>query len=349
MAAAQVVAPAADGFAMPAAWVRHTRCWMAWPGRAESWARAGGLGPARAAHVEVARAIRRFEPVSMIARPPDVAEAARLLGRAIQVVALPVDDTWLRDTGPTFLIDGNGALAAVDWRFNAWGGKLAVYPADAAIAERLLARLGVRRYAAPVVNEGGAVDVDGEGTALTTESVMLNPNRNGAEPEEVEDWLGEYLGVDTVIWLGRGLEGDTDTDGHVDNLACFAGSGRVLAQICRDRGDPNHAPLQDNLARLKAARDNQGRRLEVIEIEQPARREIAGRRLPLSYINFYLANGAVIAPVFGDPKDQPALDALARVFPAREIVPVNALTLCAGGGGIHCITQQQPDPAAGLA
>jgi len=333
---------------MPAEWVRHTRCWMAWPSRGPSWARAGGLGPARAAHVEVARAIARFEPVSMIARPADMSEATRLLGRGIPVVALPVDDTWLRDTGPTFLSDGNGTLAATDWQFNAWGGKLAEFAADASIAERLLARLGVRRYAAPMINEGGAVHVDGQGTAITTESVMLNANRNGAGREEVEDWLGDYLGVDTVIWLAAGLEGDDDTDGHVDNVACFAGPGLVVAQVCRDRADPNHDRLAENLARLRAATDNQGRPLEIIEIEQPAPRVVGGKRLPLSYINFYLANGAVIAPVFDDPQDQAALAALARAFPAREVVPIRGATLCAGGGGIHCITQQQPDPSAGL-
>jgi agmatine deiminase len=347
MAAARAVTPASDGFAMPAEWARHTRCWMAWPSRESSWARAGGLGPARLAHVDVARAIQRFEPVSVIARPQDAAEAGRLLGRAIPVVALAVDDAWLRDTGPTFLIDNTGRLAATDWQFNAWGGKLAAYAADAAIAERLLARLAVKRYAAPVVNEGGAFDVDGAGTALTTESVMLNANRNGADREEVEDWLGDYLGVDAAIWLGRGLDGDDDTDGHVDNIARFARPGVVLAQTCRDKADPNHAILQDNIARLRAATDNGGRRIEVIEVEQPAYREQGGRRLPLSYMNFYLANGAVIAPVFDDPNDAAALTTLARAFPGREVVSVKATTLYAGGGGIHCITQQQPDPRRG--
>lgn len=332
---------------MPAEWARHTHCWMAWPARESSWARAGGLGPARLAHVEVARAIQRFEPVSVIARPQDAAEAGRLLGRAIPVVALAVDDTWLRDTGPTFLIDGSGRLAATDWQFNAWGGKLGAYAADAAIAERLLARLAIKRYPAPMINEGGAFDVDGAGTALTTESVMLNANRNGADREEVEDWLGDYLGIDTVIWLGRGLDGDDETDGHVDNVARFAGPGVVLAQTCRDASDPNHAILLDNLERLRSATDNGGGQLDVIEIEQPKRRELGERRLPLSYLNFYLANGAVIAPVFDDANDAAALTALARVFPGREIVPIKATTLCAGGGGIHCITQQQPDPRRG--
>jgi agmatine deiminase len=201
----------------------------------------------------------------------------------------------------------------------------------------------MRRYEAPFVLEGGAIHTDGEGTLLTTESVLLNANRNpGIGRADMEELLAAYLGIRKVIWLGEGLK-DDDTDGHVDNLACFARPGVVLALSSSDPADANHGPLQDNLARLRAATDAQGRSFEVVEIEQPRPRYLPdGRRIAASYINFYVANGAVIMPAFEDPQDARACEAVTRAFPGREIVQVPAVDIVCGGGGIHCITQQQP-------
>jgi len=314
---------------------------MEWPTRAETWGER--IDAAREAYGEVAEAIARFEPVTMITKPKNVAEVSLLTASGINTFSLPHDDSWMRDNGPTFVVDGRGNVAGVDWQWNAWGNKYPEHERDAAVAEAVLAHLGMRRYEAPMVMEGGAIHVDGEGTLITTESCLLNPNRNpGMTREEVEQVFARYLGIAKVVWLGGGLE-DDDTDGHVDEIACFVRPGVVLALVTSDTTDGNYATLSENLARLKAARDAKGRALEIIEIEQPARRMLAdGRRASLSYINFYLANGGIIMPAFEDPQDKRAYDTLHRVFADRQIVQVPASDIVQGGGGIHCITQQQP-------
>ena len=325
---------------MPPEWAPHGRCWMAWPCREPLWR--DRMDEARRAYAAVAEAIAPYEPVTMLVKPDQATAARALLAAAIDLLELTLDDSWTRDVGPTFLVDAGGRLAAADWRFNGWGGKYPDHRADDAVARRILEHLGVARFAAPFVLEGGAIHVDGEGTLLTTEQCLLNPNRNpGLDRAAMEAALAAWLGIRRVIWLGQGLAED-ETDGHVDNVACFARPGLVLALVADDPADANHAPLADNLARLAAARDAAGRPLEIVPIRQPAERRLHGARLPLSYVNFYLANGAVVAPIFDDPADQPALETLARIFPDRRIVPVPALDIVAGGGGIHCITQQQP-------
>jgi agmatine deiminase len=332
--------PAALGYAMPAEWAPHARCWMAWPCRAALWGER--LGAARSAYAAVARAIARFEPVTMVARPDDAGVARGMLGEAVPVLALPLDDSWMRDIGPTFVRHPDRGLAGVAWRFNAWGGKYADYADDARLARRLLAHLELPRLDAPFVLEGGALHVDGEGSALVTEQCLLNPNRNpGLSRAEIEGRLRAWLGVKTVIWLGQGLV-DDETDGHVDNLACFVRPGVVMALTEDDPVDANHAALADNLVRLRAATDARGRRLEVIPVHEPAAHVIDGRRLALSYVNFYRANGAVVAPRFGDPRDAAFEATLARALPGLAIATVPAADILFGGGGIHCITQQQP-------
>lgn len=333
--------PVEDGLIMPAEWRPHARCWMAWPCHVPTWG--AGLEAARRAYAECARTIAAFEPLTMVARPEHVAEAALGCGPGTEVMAAEIDDSWLRDNGPTFVVDGEGGVAGVDWRFNAWGNLYKDHQRDAALAEGLLERLGMRRYEAPLVLEGGSIHVDGEGTLLTTEQCLLNPNRNpGLDRRQIEERLAHHLGVRKIVWLGDGLE-DDETDGHVDNLACFASPGVVLALSCDDRGDGNHTALADNLARLRAARDAHGRELQVIEVPQPRRRENkSGQRLALSYINFYIANGGIIVPTFDDPADARALEVIAQAFPGRRAVQVAATDIARGGGGIHCITQQQP-------
>jgi len=333
--------PADDGFYMPGEWAPHARCWMEWPCRAELWG--DRLDAARAAYAEVADAIARFEPVTMITKPKNVAEVSLHCGAGVSTFSAPHDDSWMRDNGPTFVVDGRGNVAGVDWLWNAWGGKYADHERDAEIAEVVLKHLDMRRYGAPIVVEGGAIHSDGEGTLLTTESVLLNANRNaGLGRAEMEELLRAFVGAQKVIWLGEGLQ-DDDTDGHIDNLACFARPGVVLALVANDPADANHKPLADNLKRLAGATDAKGRTIEVVPVEQPRARSLAdGRRMALSYINFYIANGAIVMPAFEDPQDARAREIFARLFPDREVVQVPALDILYGGGGIHCITQQQP-------
>jgi agmatine deiminase len=336
--------PRDAGFAMPAEWAPHARCWMAWPCRLELWR--DRLSAARAAYAEVARTIARFESVTMVAHLGDASGARDILGNRIPILELPLNDSWMRDIGPTFLVNRSGALAGAAWRFNAWGGKYRDYADDARIAARLLAHLGLPCFEAPFVLEGGAIHVDGEGTALVTEQCLLNPNRNSAlKRADVEDHLRDWLGVQSIIWLGQGLI-DDETDGHVDNLACFARPGVVLALSEDDYLEPNFPALSENLERLRKATDARGRRLEVVPIHQPAERRVAGRRLPLSYLNFYRANGAIVMPRFDDLRDADAERVLRNVFPELTIASVPALDIVRGGGGIHCITQQQPRGAA---
>jgi len=336
--------PKQAGFHMPPEWRRHERTWMAWPCRVPLWN--GGIEAARIAYAEVARAIASAEPVTMLADPADLAAAQALCGPTVTVEAMPLDDSWMRDFGPTFLIDGAGVVAGADWQFNAWGSKYPDYARDAAVAKTTLERLHLPGFAAPFVLEGGSIHVDGDGTVLTSEQCLLNENRNPALDRSAIEWnLREWLGAETIVWLGQGLEND-GTDGHIDNLACFARPGLVLALTEPDPADANHRPLADNLARLRHARDARGRPFEIVEIAEPAPRDSAGGRLALSYINFYLANGAVVMPGFDDPQDEPARETLARVFPDRRISQVPVLDILQGGGGIHCITQQQP--ASGL-
>lgn len=339
--------PAAEGFRMPAEWEPHTRTWMGWPCREEVWG--DRMEAAATAYADVARAIAEFEPVTMVCNPADVAEASLALGSGIEILSAPIDDSWLRDSGPTFLVDGKGALAAADWKFNAWGEKYKPYDQDAALAALVIEKVGARRFEAPFVLEGGAIHVDGEGTALVTEQCLLNPNRNtGMAPDPdkpaVERGLMDYLGVGKVIWLGEGLE-DDETDGHIDELACFARPGLVMITSPSDTDDPDYATVQDNVTRLKAATDARGRALEIVELPQPARRDYPdGGRITLSYVNFYMPNGGIVMPAFDVADDRAAFRIMKETFPDRKIVQVPASDIAWGGGGIHCITQQQPEP-----
>ena len=327
------VFPADAGFTMPAEWSPHAACWMGWPCRKEAF---GDCREAREAFAAVARAVSEFEPVRMLARPEDAAAARKILGGAAEVLECPLDDSWLRDTGPTFVKNAAGEVAGVDWRFNAWGEKYAPFDADAAVAETILRRLGARRFAAPLTTEGGALHSDGEGTILAAEQSLLHPNRNPPPSRAAaERILENFLGAQKIVWLAGDLR-DDETDGHVDNVACFAAPGIALAMA--DDGD---ATLSENIRRLREAKDARGRRLQIIALPRPRARE-NGRALLASYINFYIADGGIVMPSFGIPEDAAARATLAEAFPGRKIVQVAARAIVRGGGGIHCITQQQP-------
>jgi agmatine deiminase len=354
--------PLTDGFHMPAEWEPHDGCWMIWPERPDNWRL--GAKPAQAAFAAVAAAIARFEPVTMLASAAQFANARATLPEAIRVVELSSNDAWARDVGPTFVVDDAGGLAGVDWPFNAWGGlQNGLYfpwDLDDAVAAKVLQIERARRYRAPKIIEGGALHVDGEGTVLVTESCLLSEDRNpGTTRQDMERVLKDYLGASHVIWLGAGIPGD-ETGGHVDNLACFTAPATVLLSWCDDSTDPHHAVSADAEARLHGARDACGREITVHRMPMPTRmfttdEEAAGidqcsagmdrtqgHRLAASYVNFYIANGAVIAPAFGVETDAPARDVLAQTFPDHAIIMLPAREILLGGGNIHCITQQQP-------
>jgi len=350
--------PAAHGYRMPAEWEEHSRTWMLWPYRPDVWRE--NARPAQEAFARVAAAIARFEPVTVIVLPALVDNTRRMLPREVQIVPMPYNDAWLRDNGPTFLVDGPGALAGVDWPFNAWGGHYRNYAEDAALASHILDAAGARRYRADLVMEGGALHTDGEGTLLVVEECLLHPSRNPhLGKEEIEARLKQWLNIQSVIWLPFGVVND-ETAGHADNLACFVRPGVVALTWTDDESDPQHARSLAAEQMLLASHDARGRRLEVHRIHQPgplymteaeaatiqhvegSRARPAGARLAGSYINHYIVNRGVIVPIFDDAHDAPALAKLAALYPGREIVPVPGREILLGGGNVHCITQQQP-------
>jgi agmatine deiminase len=354
--------PAADGYRMPAEWEPHSGCWMAWPERTDTWRL--GAKPAQAAYAEIATAIAASEPVTMGVSDGQFEHARSVLPDTVRVVELSTDDAWLRDTGPTFVVDGHGGRRGVDWRFNAWGGfdggLYFPWDRDARVAAKVLEVEAARRYRAPIILEGGAIHVDGEGTALVTEQCLLNPNRNPElSRQEIEAVLNDYLGTGKVIWLGQGVLED-ETDGHVDNLACFARPGVVMLTWAEDPGDPQTAISADAAARLEATTDARGRALEIVRLPSPGPLSIAaeeaggvdeiegtkprrtGDRLAGSYVNFYLGNSRIVHPLLDERTDAEAAAILGATFPEREVVGVAAREVLLGGGNIHCITQQVP-------
>jgi agmatine deiminase len=320
---------------MPAEWAPHERTLMAWPTRPDLWG--DQLEAARAEYAATANAIAAFEPLTMVcASAEEAAQARAALTTAAEVVELPIDDSWLRDSGPMFVVDDDGRRAGVHFGFNSWGGKFTPWDRDAAVGGLLVEHVGDNCYKAPFVLEGGAIAVDGEGTLLTTEECLLNPNRNpGMSREEIEAGLRDHLGAKTIVWLGQGLVEDRDTDGHVDMIAAFTRPGEVLLQ-CVEPGAPSHERMADNRTRLTAAG------LEVVDFPILAAVEVAGEPVAVSHLNLYLCNGAAIVPLAGVDTDAEALERIAAAYPDREVVGVPGRVIAFGGGGPHCITQQVP-------
>ena len=325
---------------MPAEWARHERTLMAWPCRIELWG--AQLERARREYVATANAVAAFEPVTMVcAGQEHAAQARAALAGEVEIVVLPIDDSWLRDSGPIFVLDGDGRRAGVHFRFNAWGEKFPPWDKDAAVGGMLIERLGDPEYDAPFVLEGGAINVDGEGTLLTTEQCLLNPNRNPSlSREQIEQGLRDHLGVERVVWLGRGLAEDRDTDGHVDLIAAFTRPGQVLLQAAGP-GNPNHEPMLENRERLQDAG------IDVVDFPVLPYQKVDGEQVACSHLNFYLCNGAVIVPVADQPTDAEALERIAAAYPDREVIGVPGVTIAFGGGGPHCITQQVPAAVSG--
>ena len=329
------------GFYMPAEWANHSACWMAWPCRSDAWAIKEG---ARREYADVANTIARFDPLNVLVPTRKLDEAKALLGKGVRIIELAIDDSWARDSGPNFLVNADGDIAGSTWTFNSWGGKHLPFDQDALMGQRILEMAAARRFASSMVCEGGAVTVDGEGTIITTESCLLNPNRNPAMIRaQIEAELCRTLGAEKVIWLPGDPE-ETETDGHVDGVAAFIEPGRVLMEINSDTTDPHYAVGQRNLAAMRGQKDARGRTLQIEFIEEGHYRPGLWNGGCSSYINSYLANGAVVVPGYGYDRDPLAVETYQRLYPQREIVQVQIGHIAQGGGGVHCITQQQPAP-----
>jgi agmatine deiminase len=327
---------------MPARFSPHERTYMAWPGD-RTWRR--DLRRTRDEIAAIVRAVSRFEPVTLFVNPADVASAREYLGdiRDLDLYEIPVDDIWVRDSFSIFVKNDAGEVAQVNLPFNGWGGR-SPCQFDMAAGARISSRLGIRTYDAGMICEGGGISVDGEGTLITTESVMLNANRYlGRTRADVESFLGEYLGVEKVIWLKAGLVEDIATDGHVDNVVEYIAPGVVLAQTVRDSANPNFEICKENLRRLRGAKDANGRKLEIIEMDLlPYTREVEVQRAVVPYVNYYVVNGGIVAPMLGNPEDAEALSMLGKLYADREVVEVPSTAIAYEGGGIGCVTQQQP-------
>jgi agmatine deiminase len=315
---------------------------MAWPRRVELWKE--HLAAAREDYLKVARAIARFEPVTLLADPKDVEEARRRSGDAINVVSMPLDDSWLRDSGPTFLVDAAGGRAAAAFTFNAWGGKWQPHDQDAAVGGRVGALAGLPVHRSTLVVEGGGFLSDGEGTLITAETCVLNPNRNpGWTKAQADAELRAMLGVQKVIWLPGDVT-DTGTDGHVDGFVAYVKPATVLCEVVADPADPRYAIMAENRRVLETETDARGRRFTLHPLMEAPRSAVPSGEdgYCRSYVNFYIANNAIIAPAYDIAEDTAVFETLARAFPDRTIVPVPLDALFRGGGGIHCITQQEP-------
>ena len=351
---------------MPGEFEPHAGSWMLWPERPDTWRY--GAKPAQHAFVEVARAVRRFEPLTVGVNEDQYENAVHMLPQEVRVVELSSDDAWMRDVGPTFVVnDETSEVRGVDWKFNAWGGltKGLYFPwnLDDQVARKVCDLEYKGRYRLDgIVMENGAVHADGEGTVITTEECMLSPGRNpDLSKEELTELLMSYLGADKVVWLEKGIFLD-DTAGHVDNMCCFVRPGVVLLAWTDDTSDPQYEICSRNLEILESETDAAGRSFEIVKMPLPtpmyrnqeeadgldviygSMPRPAGGRLAASYVNFYPLNGGVIVPQFGDPMDERAVEILKECYPEREVVPVYSREILLGGGNIHCITLQQPAP-----
>lgn len=349
--------PRVDGYHMTAEYEPHSGLWMLWPERPDNWRKGGA--PVQCVFAQVAAAITRFEPVTMGVSQAQYLNARALLPPTVRVVELSCNDSWMRDCGPTFVSNGKN-IRAVDWDFNAWGGLYTDFALDELVAQKVAEIERIDRYKAPLILEGGSFHTDGQGTLITTRECLLNLNRNPQLTQgEIEGYLRDYLGIQKVIWLERGIYLD-ETNGHVDNICCFLRPGEVALAWTEDRSDPQFEISRENEEILLAVSDAMGRKLKVHRIPLPSpvyitraesegvlpvdgtlpRKE--GDRLAASYVNFVFCNGGVVMPFFNDPMDEVALQTLQKLLPERKVEGVYSREILLGGGNIHCITQQVP-------
>jgi agmatine deiminase len=338
--------PLKSGFRMPAEWEEHECCWMQWPTESfpsnatPSWSHFD-LEKARIAWANVANAINKFEQLKMIVHPNDYQGALKLLNQNVEILKTPIDDAWCRDTGAIFLLNDKNQLAGVDSDFNCWGYK-ENFEQDDKVAKFMINESNATYFKNNMVLEGGSIHVNGNGTLITTEQCLLHENRNpNLSKNDIENNLKEYFGVTKIIWLKHGT--DEGTNGHIDNVACFSDQNTVLAMTCSDKDDTYYELLSENLDILKSSVDQDNNPLKIVEVEMSKKRFIPGDDEPSSYINFYIANSAIILPFFGDDvADQNAMKIMKAQFPNRQIECLDGHDILMGGGNIHCITQQQP-------
>ena len=331
---------------MPAEWYQHECCWMQWPteffpiNATSSWSHFD-LDKGRLAWANVANAISRFEKLKMIVHPNDYKSALNLLDKNIEILQTPIDDAWCRDTGAIFLLNEKNQLGGVDSDFNCWGYK-ENFEQDDKVAKFMINEANAKYFKNDMVLEGGSIHVNGQGTLITTEQCLLHENRNPhLSKDDIENNLKNFFGVTKIIWLKHGT--DEGTNGHIDNVACFSDEGTILAMTCSDKQDTYYDLLSENLEILKTSVDQDNKPLNIIELEMSKKRLIPNDDEPSSYINFYIANDAIIFPIFGDDvADQNAMNIIKSQFPNRQIVCLDGHDILMGGGNIHCITQQQP-------
>ena len=345
------------GYRMPAEWDRHEATWLAWPHNPEDWP--GKFQPIPWLYAEIVRLIAAHERVHLIVQ--DAKEESRATGilrragadiKRVSFHRWPTDRVWTRDSGPIFVRNAEGQVAMTNWKFNAWA-KYDDWHLDDQIPDRVAEALNLPQWQPcfgehRLVLEGGSIDTNGEGILLTTEECLLSEvqQRNpGVSREQLEQAFHDDLGIEQVIWLGRGVAGD-DTHGHIDDISRFVGPATIVSAVEPNSSDPNHAPLAENLARLKAARTPEGKQFTIVELPLPRPVVFRRQRLPASYANFYVANGLVLVPTFHDPNDRIALSILAEVFPGREVIGIHSVDLIWGLGALHCMTQQQPAAVA---
>jgi agmatine deiminase len=349
--------PAAQGFRMPPEWAPHRGTFLSWPHRRESWP--DKFEPVPGVFAEMVRLLIQQEEVhinvkdaAMEAEVRDLLASRGVQGRnrsgpgALVFHHNPTNDAWCRDHGPIFVqretASGRREEAIVDWGYNAWGGKYPPFDDDDVVPTRIAREYGLKVFAPGIVMEGGSLDVNGAGTLLTTESCLLNPNRNpGLSRAAIEQHLRDFLGVTHILWLGEGIEGD-DTDGHVDDLSRFTDPSTIVTVVEDDPRDANYRPLRDNLERLRQMRDQDGRPFRIVTLPMPPALYQDGQRLPASYANFYIANGLVLMPAYDPATDRAAQRALQGCFPDRRVVPLDSVDLVWGLGSFHCVTQQWP-------
>lgn len=358
--------PKADGYWMPAEWHPHKQTWMHWPERTDTWRL--GVKPAQIAYARVAKAIAEFEPVTVCASARQLDNARAMLQHPnIRVIELPQDDAWMRDSGPTFVINGKGGLRGIDWKFNAYGGTYnglySPWDKDDLVARKILEMEGYDRYrTGDFVMEGGSIHTDGEGTGMICAEPFMCPGRNPTlKREEMEKYLKEYMNVEKVLWVPRGIFND-ETGGHIDNMAFFCRPAEVVLAWTEDKNDPQYERSVEAYEYLTSQTDAKGRSITVhklpipapiitteedclgLDCSETAKDRIAGDRLAGSYINCLICNKGLILPAYGDPNDDVAADILQKLMPDHKVVQVDTREILLGGGNIHCITQQEPLP-----
>jgi agmatine deiminase len=340
--------PKALGYSMPAEWSPHAATWLTFP-RREGISFPDKFDPIPAYWVKMAELLSPGEEVHINVFSSEhetevrgyFAAAGVELGRRIILHRFPAYEPWCRDHGPIFLKRG-AERAVVDWGYNAWGDKYPPYDLDDAIPQHVAQYRGLPLFTAGIVMEGGSLEVNGEGTVLTTTSCLLNKNRNpGLSQAEIETWLCQYLGAEKILWLGDGIEGD-DTDGHIDDITRFVGPKTVVTAVEEDPSDFNYELLRENRRRLETMTTAKGERLEIVDLPMPGRIEHDGQRLPASYANFYIGNEVVLLPVYRHANDDKAREILQKIFSTRKVIPVDCTDLIWGLGAFHCVTQQEP-------